>query len=462
MMWSQPGGDIQTPAESTASFATAGSFRVFPVTNAVQQWAKGAPNDGFLLKSLEEESKQVISFASHEDAYRLRQPRLTIRYWQPEVGIQVHPWDLEGLPRPGGGTWSESGARSEVLTKIDNAGLGWIRMDVGWASYEPIRNAAPPNWYLEEIGSVMNLAKSKGLKVLVTLWYTPRWAVAGSCADGGDEGRTEDLCRNNPPDNPSEFGDFAGALAARFKGQIDAYEIWNEPDLQGFWAPTGPKTSRNYFAGTRTHAELLEAAYGRIKSRDPTAVVLNGGPSVNDSTWISELYQRSGSEGNGVKDDFDALATHAYVHESDNPPRCIAPTQEERKYTIEGVEKIRGIMTSPAVNDDATPIWFTEFGWFTAPNPPSEANDESLSNTSIPVTPSEQADFAVRSIRLLSRYEYVKNVFWYNSHDHSSSGTRKTFGLLNRNLTAKPSYGEVNSLLGGRPTSTWSNATCDF
>ena len=125
----------------------------------------------------------------------------------------------------------------------------------------------------------------------------------------------------------------------------------------------------------------------------------------------------------------------------------------EPKYTIDGVENVRAEM----VGDSEKDIWFTEFGWFTDDNPPleSEDNDGGRDNWEIPVTEAQQADFAIRAIRFMSKFDYVAKAFWYNSHDQKAQNSfnRKSFGLLNRNLTVKDSYQELKSFLGRRARS---------
>ena len=38
-----------------------------------------------------------------------------------------------------------------------------------------------------------------------------------------------------PPQNTDDYVDFLAATAARYKGRIAAYQIWNEPNLAREW-----------------------------------------------------------------------------------------------------------------------------------------------------------------------------------------------------------------------------------
>jgi hypothetical protein len=64
------------------------------------------------------------------------------------------------------------------------------------------------------------------------------------------------------------FGEFAAAAARHFKGRVDLYSIWNEPNYVGWLAPL--------HAEPALYRALYTAAYGAIKREDPAAKVLIG------------------------------------------------------------------------------------------------------------------------------------------------------------------------------------------
>jgi hypothetical protein len=65
-----------------------------------------------------------------------------------------------------------------------------------------------------------------------------------------------------------EFGQFAAAAARHFKGRVDMYSIWNEPNYVGWLAPLR--------AEPELYRALYTAAYNGIKTADPAAKVLIG------------------------------------------------------------------------------------------------------------------------------------------------------------------------------------------
>lgn len=64
-----------------------------------------------------------------------------------------------------------------------------------------------------------------------------------------------------------EWQEFLEEVARRFP-QAAAIEIWNEPNLSGFWKPE-PQPER--------YAGLVASAYEAIKAADPGIQVIAGG-----------------------------------------------------------------------------------------------------------------------------------------------------------------------------------------
>jgi hypothetical protein len=68
--------------------------------------------------------------------------------------------------------------------------------------------------------------------------------------------------------NASRFGDFASAAAEHFKGRVDRYSIWNEPNYPAWLSPQATSASQ--------YRKLYLAGYHAIKTADPSAQVLIG------------------------------------------------------------------------------------------------------------------------------------------------------------------------------------------
>ena len=333
----------------------------------------------------------------------------------PAVGAQFHA------------TWSAytDAQRTAMLDKLQAAGVKWVRIDVGWASFQEAGPGTYSQWYVDLVDRVVDQARARGINVLLMLWMTPGWANGGA-------GTTV------PPANVSDYAKAAGWAAAHFKGRVAAWEVWNEPNLSGYWKGT-----------VAQYVALLKAAYPAIKAGDPSAQVVLGGPSENDTNWLSAAY------GAGMAGSFDVMATHPYMGMADAPPET---PDDGSIWTISHVSAVHDLMIR--YGDGSKPIWFTEFGWS------SHANWAGIENWNLGVTLQQQGDYFVRTIKYVqANYPYVTNLFWYESRNNTSGNVQlDNYGLMANDLTPKPAYDAIKGYLTGSsgapsPTTTTPSST---
>ena len=317
----------------------------------------------------------------------------------PAFGVQFH------------GTWSSytDAQRVAVLDKLAAAGVRSVRIDLGWASFEERGAGVLSPWYVTLSDSVVNAAQARGMEVLATVHTTPAWANGGQAT-------------NVPPSDPAEFARFMRWAAEHFRGRVRAWEIWNEPNQEAFWA--GRDAAR--------YTGLLKAAYPAVKAGDPGALVVIGGPAYNDTGWLQGAY------GAGAKGSFDVMATHPYMAPADLPPET---PDDGSIWTLSHVAAVRALMV--ANGDGNKEIWFTEFGWS------SHANAADTPNWNRGVTLDEQADYLTRAITYTrANYPYVTKMFWYKERNSTNQGLQNdNYGLLTVDLAEKPAYWAVQELL---------------
>lgn len=319
--------------------------------------------------------------------------------WSPTLGVQTHL------------LWAEmdDAERIALLDRVAAAGLKWIRVDIGWCSVEEDGPGEIDTWYLDSAKRVLDAAHERGLQVLMTLWCSPEWANGGQS-------------REVPPSGSASYARIAGVLARDLAERVDAWEVWNEPNSEAFWAGADPKR----------YVEMLCAAYPAIKSGDPQAQVVFGGVSYNDAEWIGQAYAA------GAQGCFDVMATHPYMGKADAPP-------EERditdKYSFMGVKAVRDVMVLHG--DSNVPIWFTEFGWSVHENTGREENWERG------VGPQQQADYLIRAIALVQREcPYVTQMFWYKDRTMGEADPHTDgYALLDEHLRPSPAYKALKSYL---------------
>jgi hypothetical protein len=150
--------------------------------------------------------------------------------------------------------------RERGLQQARDLGVTRIRVNAYWYRY--VRQATettPPKVPLYDwsrIDSLIDAAARYGIRVQITL-SGPAPAFATSNRKVGNYG---------PKAKP--FGDFARAAATHFKGRVNRYSIWNEPNYISWLSP--------FDLNAALYRELYTAAYTQIKRADPGAQVLMG------------------------------------------------------------------------------------------------------------------------------------------------------------------------------------------
>src|SRR5207244_7010307 len=145
--------------------------------------------------------------------------------------------------------------------------------------------------------------------------------------------RSDKQRAERPPDNFADYGDFVATVAARYKGRVSHFQVWNEPNLGEEW--TGKPDPAEY-------VRLLKSAYARIKEANPQATVLsaplainteNGPLHLNELEFLDQMYQA------GARQAFDVLSANAYG--MDKPP---ADPPSKSTLNFRRVELLRQVM----------------------------------------------------------------------------------------------------------------------
>lgn len=316
------------------------------------------------------------------------------------VGVQFH------------GMWQfyTDDARKSVLDKLKAAGVRSVRLDISWAMLQPTNGTSYEPGGVQFVDNVMKMILDRGMKPLVLLRLTPGWA---------NQGRGEAAL----PDNPSDFARLAEWSARRWAGKALAWEILNEQNSPDFMTGADPVS----------YVRLLKAAYPAIKRGSPGTPVVFGGMQYVDTDWIRRAYDA------GAKGSFDAMAVHPYLGPSDLPPATAA---DGTMWRLTHVKTVRDLMV--ARGDGDKKIWFTEFGWST------HANDPNTPPWGRGVTEAKQAQYLTETVALVRKsYPYVTQMYWYNEIDLPWGGVQvENFGLLHRNLSAKPALAALKKANG--------------
>jgi hypothetical protein len=288
----------------------------------------------------------------------------------PDYGIQAFMW------------WRPEVAHRD-LGLIRDAGFTWVKQ---WFAWRDIEGAGKGQYDWSTPDRIVQQVGEFGLKLIVRVDYEPAWA-------------------GPPPGNIPHFADFLSAMASRYRGRIQAYQVWNEPNLAREWGNQAPKAAE--------YAQMLKRAYQVIKKADPNAIVISAGlaptselsqRAVPDTRFVQAMYNA------GAKPYFDMLGAHGagykappemdpgqvandpnYYNTGD--PNCPGPAC--RIYCFRHVEDLRQIMV--ANGDGQKRVVVLEFGWTRDERPGSPYYWHRVPDEFV------QADYMVRA------YQYAKS-----------------------------------------------------
>jgi len=169
-----------------------------------------------------------------------------------------------------------------IADRIREAGIEWVRVDVLWSLIEPERDVYDWSVYDE----LVDRLERRGLKIYAGLGSTPAWATSGS------EG-------NGVPHDTDQWRELCYLAARRYAGRIDAWGLWNEPNLDRFW-----QGSRQQYFDI-----ILVPGAEAIRLGDPSAIV--GAPdlahlsSADWDDWLDETIRLA-------EDLLDVVTHHIY------------------------------------------------------------------------------------------------------------------------------------------------------
>jgi hypothetical protein len=223
--------------------------------------------------------------------------------------------------------------RTRYMDAFAATGAKWFRMKM-------------EDWNLAEFQDVVGKAKARG------------FCVIGNLNSNTSSGPWAD-----PPDHQAWANQVASQFVSALKADVNVWEIWNEPNLNGFF----PGTSDSY-------ADLLHRTYLAIHAVDADAVVLGGGlapaggasesrNAVNFWTRVYDWNKAQGRPGSGELFD-DDLANHPYLYPEDRLDPTNAAADWNAFYQT---YLIHQLMADPAhggpTNDGAKRSWATEAGF---------------------------------------------------------------------------------------------------
>jgi hypothetical protein len=248
--------------------------------------------------------------------------------------------------------------------------------------------------------------QARGISPILAINGSPCWARPSTTCTGRFQHAL-------PPDREflGEWKKFVRITLRRYPS-LAGVEVWNEPNLNGFWGPK-PEPKR--------YAKLLKATARTVQKVSPRIPVIFGGlvPQFGPAPrgMDSRHFQRRAFKA-GAWRWIDAFGVHPYVFPSDDPNLIVSVRAQ--------MAVPKGIAARFGIAD--MPLWVTEFGL-------STTGDGALSQT-------DQAVRLVAVYQTLRRIPGVPVVILHRLADLPPVGNdwQAGMGLLTQRGAFKPAF----------------------
>ena len=328
---------------------------------------------------------------------------------------------------------------------ITGAGLNWVKQQIPWQEVE--NRPGVYNWGPTD--RFVNTMRGKGLNILLSVVKAPDFYKAEASKRGTTHGR---------PHSPEPLRDFMREMAARYKGRVQAYEIWNEENLSLEWG-TFSDASYSQFI------QLMKNGYWGVKESDPNAIVVLGAPTptgvvnnniaIDDAIYLRRIFDFNNGE---VFNYFEALGVHPnggpnapddWVGSAHNSnAKCNGGWSTHPSFFFDRYKELYNMMAARGHPEKT--VWFTEFGWATIGGPggpaaPAKGYEYARCNSE-----TDQANFLVRSFaKVRAESPYVTHMIIWNLNFQQvvpNTDEKWAFGILRSDLSPRPAYNAIKAM----------------
>jgi Cellulase (glycosyl hydrolase family 5) len=256
--------------------------------------------------------------------------------------------------------------RDQAFQQARALGVTRLRINIGWGpslgGQQNLRfPPSAPKYNFAKIDNLVDAANQYGIRIQMTLTGPAPAFATGTHRVGAYQ------------PNAKYFGKFAAAVAAHFRGRVDRYSIWNEPNYVGWLAPLRQQPS--------LYRALYIAGYKAIKTADRGAKVFIGETApysirrlatspiafLRAVTCVDGSYHHvRGCTGPRTLR-ADGYAHHPYDFK--HPPNYRYPgadnaTLGTTKNLTRALDKLKKAKVLKPNRGSHMPLYFTEYGYF--------------------------------------------------------------------------------------------------
>ena len=289
-------------------------------------------------------------------------------------------------------------------TNVPTVAAGGRRLwdcGVTWAELEP--EAGIFHW--AALDAEVTTAEVAGAEVTLTLGITPGWASAApNTASSYGAGATA------MPARLADWDAYVAAVAARYRGRIHGYEVWNAPENPLYFSDTPAQVPADM-------AVLAQHAASAVHGADPTAVVVS--PAMSSQGLAAFVAAGGGAA-------VDVLGS-ALNGSGDTAGAGMSAAPEAMAATLQA---IRGVTAGTSAA--GKPVWNAQSAWVLTPGG---------------VDAGTQASYVARALLLNAGFG-VERLYWYAWDDRDGSSLLLSDGE-GQPTEAGTAYAVVESWLQG-------------
>ncbi|GAB6164908.1 hypothetical protein JCM19992_09080 [Thermostilla marina] len=168
-------------------------------------------------------------------------------------------------------------------------GVKWARVQTGWARTE----TSPGKYDFAWLDAVVDHIRDAGVRPWFNLGYGNR-LYTPEAPDASAVGWTP-IYREEAM---TAWRAFVKAAARRYRGRVDHWEIWNEPNISKFWQPRKPNP--------QDYVRLVRETAAIIRAENPQATIIGGALAGMPTDYFKAMLEA------GLGEIVDKISYHPY------------------------------------------------------------------------------------------------------------------------------------------------------